>query len=589
MGADGGQSYQLEHAVNPDPALLHWADFDWYAAHLCVPVRVTGRTITYAAADPIATRAALTAKERRPFHLTNMPRQEIIDLLNARFHVQLTDHAVSALVRLDPVRSAASGLTFVQGASGIALFVLLALAALIDSAATARLVNLVMLGIFTLLLAFRILILCQREKAPPGHCAHPCAPLKSALPVYTILVPMFDEADMVDDLIDALSRLTYPREKLDIKLILEKSDHTTIRKVARNKCPLPYEIILVPPSLPKTKPKACNYALKFARGDYLVIYDAEDRPEADQLITAMDAFRGAPQDLVCLQAPLSFYNPDQNWLTRQFTIEYAVWFRVVLPALQRLNLPIPLGGTSNHFRADVLKKIGAWDPYNVTEDADLGMRIARSGGACGIINSTTYEEANSQLGNWIRQRSRWQKGFCQTWTVHMRAPGNLISGLGIKGFCGFQLVIGGSIMAGLGALLSLFFIAFHMLKQGPSIPLQQMSVLQAINLALFALCLGVTAVAAFKGLTRTGFRSLSAGILAMPLYWLLVSLAACKGMWQLIANPFYWEKTRHGLTPPHRAKARHPARLDQPYAISRKSSPQYFEERSATIRPPIAE
>jgi len=591
VGADGGPG--TREAISFDPALLIWEDFDWYAAHQCVPVRGAGGAAVYAAADPPRARRALAYKDPHGVYcVIETPAQTITDIMNARFHPQLTEHAVSALLRQDPLHSAGWGLTRGQWACGGSLAALFGAGALIDAGATLNFINLLTLLLFTLLLAFRVLLLRQPEQSPlprrpvPPHADNP------ALPVYTILIPMYDEAEMVSGLMAALTRLAYPKDRLDIKLILEEDDTKTLAAVGGNNPGAPFEVIVVPPGLPKTKPKACNYALRFARGDYVVIYDAEDRPEPDQLMAALGAFRLGGTHLVCLQAPLSFYNSNQNWLTRQFTIEYAVWFRIVLPALQRLGLPIPLGGTSNHFVTDFLKKIGGWDPYNVTEDADLGMRIACQGGTCGVIGSTTYEEANSRLGNWIRQRSRWQKGFCQTWAVHMRRPAALFRALGWRGFCGFQLVIGGAIATGLASLASLLLIGAHfMTGGGPGLP-EHISVVQWANFCLLAATLAVTGLAAGQALRRTGFCYLRLHILGMPLYWALVCIAAAKGVWQLIFHPYYWEKTRHGLVTdkcPQGARARQPIRLGQPYAISRSSRPQYCDVRSATMRPPMAE
>src|SRR5262249_27281022 len=242
------------------------------------------------------------------------------------------------------------------------------------------------------------------------------------LPVYTVLVPMYREARMLPMLAQALRNLDYPLGKLDIKLVLEADDHETIEVARTLGLEGVFDVIRVPPSLPKTKPKACNYALRFARGEYLVIYDAEDRPEPDQLRKVVATFARSSENTACLQCRLNYYNANENWLTRMFTLDYSLWFDQVLPGLERLNVPIPLGGTSNHFKIKVLRDLCAWDPFNVTEDADLGIRLTQKGYRVGIVDSTTFEEAAHQTGNWIRQRSRWIKGYMQTFLVHMRKP-----------------------------------------------------------------------------------------------------------------------------------------------------------------------
>ena len=210
-----------------------------------------------------------------------------------------------------------------------------------------------------------------------------------------------------------------------------------------------FEIIIVPRSQPQTKPKACNFALRFARGEYLVIYDAEDRPEPDQLRKVVATFRRSPPNTACLQCRLNYYNAGENWLTRMFTLDYALWFDQVLPGLERLGMPIPLGGTSNHFRIDVLRELHAWDPFNVTEDADLGIRIGQKGYRVGVVDSTTFEEASCRTGQWLRQRSRWIKGYMQTLLVHTRRPLHFIRTSGVLGFLGFVFFIGGTVLAGL--------------------------------------------------------------------------------------------------------------------------------------------
>ncbi len=269
------------------------------------------------------------------------------------------------------------------------------------------------------------------------------------LPVYSVLVPLYREAHMLPQIVHALTHLDWPAAKLDIKLILEAVDLETIAAARALHLPGNVEIVVVPELHPRTKPKALNYALPLARGEYLVIYDAEDRPDRDQLRRAFAAFRRGPPNLACVQGALNIYNASDNWLTRQFALEYCALFDALLPALNKLRLPIPLGGTSNHFRMAALKWLMAWDPFNVTEDADLGMRLARSGYRCAMLPSTTYEEAPRHLMSWLRQRTRWLKGYLQTWLVHMRSPRRLWRELGPLGFLGFQTVVGGTILSAL--------------------------------------------------------------------------------------------------------------------------------------------
>ncbi|HYF49193.1 MAG TPA: glycosyltransferase [Planctomycetota bacterium] len=252
------------------------------------------------------------------------------------------------------------------------------------------------------------------------------------LPIYTILVPMYKEPEIAQKIAKYMGTLDYPKDKLNVKLLLEEDDLETRGKIDEIAHTLPscVEVVLaptIPKGQPRTKPRACNWGLERARGKYLVIFDAEDQPEPDQLKKAVVAFRkleaAGKKHVVCLQAKLNYFNARQNALTRFFTLEYTNWFDLFLPGLHAVRTPIPLGGTSNHFHTEVLQRLGGWDPFNVTEDCDLGIRLARQGFTTEILDSTTWEEANSRLsgkGSWIPQRSRWIKGYYQTHLVHTR-------------------------------------------------------------------------------------------------------------------------------------------------------------------------
>jgi glycosyltransferase XagB len=347
-----------------------------------------------------------------------------------------------------------------------------------------------------------------------------------------------------------LTRLDYPAAKLDIKLILEAVDVETVAVARSLDLPGNVEIVVVPDLYPRTKPKALNYALPLARGEYLVVYDAEDRPERDQLRKAIAAFREGPPNLACLQAKLNLYNASDNWLTRQFTIEYDALFDGLLPALDRLALPIPLGGTSNHFRISALKWLMAWDPFNVTEDADLGTRLARNNYRCQVLDSTTFEEAPTRLAGWYRQRTRWIKGYMQTWFVHMHRPARLWRELGPAGFLGFQVMVGGTVLS---ALAHPWFYALAAFDLGRGAFLALPGGLLALPFWLIAtLGLGSGYLAAmtlgFLALKRRGARELFAQVPLMPVYWLLISGAAYRAVWQFATDRFTWEKTEHGIS-----------------------------------------
>lgn len=368
------------------------------------------------------------------------------------------------------------------------------------------------------------------------------------LPVYTVLVPMYREARVLPLLAKALKGLDYPASKVEVKLVLEENDDETINAAKALNLPGNFEIIRVPESQPKTKPKACNYALQFCRGEYLTIYDAEDQPEADQLKKAVLAFSTAESNLACVQGRLNYFNRGENWLTKMFTLEYSQWFDFMLPGLDRLKVPIPLGGTSNHFKLAALRHVNGWDPYNVTEDADLGVRLAQEGYTVGVINSTTYEEANGVLPSWIKQRSRWIKGYMQTWLVHMRHPIQLYKSIGPVGFFAFHFFIGApAFTVLLNPILWAMTLAV-LITNTQSFgwlfpePFGTMAVFNLVVGNLFLIYFGV--VAALK---RRYFDLVLVGV-TLPFYWVLHSVAGYKALKQLISNPHYWEKTEHGTS-----------------------------------------
>ena len=369
------------------------------------------------------------------------------------------------------------------------------------------------------------------------------------LPIYSVLVPIFNEALILNQLLRALTQLNYPAARLDIKIIVEETDTTMRRTLQKYILPPHFEIIVVPRGQPQTKPRALNYALQFCRGSLLTIYDAEDVPEPNQLRQIAWEFLRADKKLACLQAQLTSYNSNENWLTRQFTTEYATLFGLILPAFAACNLPFPLGGTSNHFRTHILRKIGGWDPYNVTEDADLGFRLARLGFRTGVVESLTYEEANNQLANWLGQRARWLKGFMQTWLVHMRNPVKTGRELGPTGFWTFQSLTAGIFLS---ALFHPFLIAITiwlLIENPPHVSLTTM-ILACLNLEVFVLGYGVAMLAGIRALRLRGHKGWWFTIATMPAYWLLISIAAWLALWQFIFAPFKWNKTKHGLSKP---------------------------------------
>lgn len=408
-----------------------------------------------------------------------------------------------------------------------------------------------------------------------------------SLPTYSILCPLYKEASVLPQFLRAISQLDYPKDKLDILLLLEENDKETIAAAHLMNMPPYVRIIIVPDSQPKTKPKACNYGLSLAKGDYLVIYDAEDIPDPQQLKKALIGFRKMPETVACLQAKLNYYNPRQNLLTRFFTAEYSLWFDLTLTGLQSMNASVPLGGTSNHFKTAILRSLRGWDPFNVTEDADLGVRLFQKGYRTAIIDSTTYEEATSNPRNWLRQRSRWVKGYMQTYLVHMRNIGQFIRTKGVMQNLIFQLTVGGKLLFMLlnpvmWVITLSYFIAFR--YAGPTIeaiyipPVSYLAVISFIfGNFLFLYCYMIACA-------KRKQWDLMKYVAIIPLYWIMMSTAAFIALYQLIIKPHYWEKTFHGFHLMKTVPARAVPAPQRAYAPAYALGPEAARSTSAVER-----
>jgi cellulose synthase/poly-beta-1,6-N-acetylglucosamine synthase-like glycosyltransferase len=363
------------------------------------------------------------------------------------------------------------------------------------------------------------------------------------LPVYSVLVPLRDEAHMVPQLYRALRDLDYPAEKLDIKFVVEERSRATIDAVEQLRGNPSFSLIIVPDAAPRTKPKALDFALPACRGDYVVVFDAEDTPHPDQLWQAAAAFRDRPE-VQCLQAELFIDNVDEHWLAGLFAGEYAGLFGALLPAFAAWQLPMPLGGTSNHFRIAALRAIGGWDAFNVTEDADLGMRLARMGYRTEMLASGTLEEAPTQWRTWLGQRTRWMKGWMQTFIVHNRHPVTLLRQMGWRSMLSFEIVVLSMILSPLlhTALLPTL-VAQALLGQ----PLFGAMGWNWASLNLNLLCFGYASSLALTlvGLHRQRRYRLFALQLLLPFYWLLLAVATLRALHELLDRPFYWAKTEH--------------------------------------------
>jgi glycosyltransferase XagB len=535
---------EFDPARGPDDGLLGGA---------ALPAWLGGRelwVLDAAAGTPADIAAQVAHLHGRGLSAALAPRAVMDAAREARLGRACVEHAVHGLLRADPSSSAAGVAPLRQVIAGVgAVGLLIGGLAVFPDATLAVLTGLIAIP-FLCVTLLRVLALV--EALSPARTRQARRALVRSrdheLPTYSILVPLFREANVLSALCRSLGSLDYPAAKHEILLLIEAVDLDTQAAILGMRLPGNFRALVVPDSEPRTKPKALNYALPFARGEFIVVYDAEDRPQPDQLRRAVDAFRRGPDDLGCVQACLNIFNPRQSWFTRQFTIEYSVLFDAMLPALENLRLPVPLGGTSNHFRRTTLEVVGGWDPFNVTEDADLGVRLARLGYRTAVLASTTWEEAPTRFGVWLKQRTRWLKGWMQTYLVHTRSLQRLNRDLGWGAALGFHALMGGLIGSALVQPLFYLLLVWHGMTGQLFAPNESALGTALLMVALINLGLGylVSMLVGMVAVWRRGRPGLAMHALFMPLYWLLISLAAYRAVYQLFRAPFLWEKTPHG-------------------------------------------
>ncbi|MCF2905497.1 glycosyltransferase [Octadecabacter sp. CECT 8868] len=530
-----------------DPRLIQQFGPELCLKHRVLPWRSSAGRVTVLATSPdrfLRVRDALVAIFG-PVHLAITTNEKLDVALSKMCHKTLIHNAEKRTKRVESCRGWDAGKAFRWG--GAIVFTILACLIVWP---TVSFLVLCGWGVFTLILntvlkvASVILHLTAKSDPPPA-----AAPQLAHLPVVTILVPLFRERDIAGALVQRLSKLDYPTDRLDVCLVLEADDATTQEALAKTQLPFWMRAIRVPLGTLQTKPRALNYALCFAKGSIIGVYDAEDAPAPDQIHVVVNRFAQRGPDVACLQGRLDFYNSHSNWLARCFTVEYATWFRIVLPGLERLGLAIPLGGTTLFFRREILEELGGWDAHNVTEDADLGIRLARHGYRTEIIDTVTQEEANARAWPWVKQRSRWLKGYAITYGVHMRNPLKLWRDLGPWRFFGVQLLFAGTISQ---FLLAPLLWSFWLMLFGVPHPLDGvLAPSVAITFSLIFLVselIGITVSAI--AVTSTGKPDLIKWTPTLHLYFPLASLAAYKGVIELATKPFYWDKTSHGIFAP---------------------------------------
>ncbi|MDP3339533.1 glycosyltransferase family 2 protein [Frigidibacter sp.] len=541
----------------PDPRLVDRLGAETCLRQAVLPWRRAGGATVIATARPDAFQALLPqlTAEFGPCAMALAPERDIHSALLASRQTRLVRKAEAQV----PAELSCRGADAARSAR-VALALLVLLAAGLLLAPVLVLGTLLAWTLVTLLLAqglkLAALLVMLRPHAPPSHSAERAPdgvlalPARHGrpdrLPMVSIMVPMFREHDIAPRLVQRLGRLDYPKELLDILLVIEEEDMVTRTALSAADLPHWMRTVVVPQGPIKTKPRALNFALNFCRGSIIGVYDAEDAPDADQIHKVVRRFAEAPEDVVCLQGILDFYNPRTNWLSRCFTVEYASWFRVVLPGIARMGLVVPLGGTTLFFRRGPLEELGGWDAHNVTEDADLGLRLARRGYRTELIHTVTGEEANCRALHWVKQRSRWQKGYAMTWGVHMRNPARLWRELGAWRMFGFQVMFLGSLTQ---SLLAPLLWTFWVLALG--LPHAFAAALPGWMLpAMTALFLGSEAVNILCGLWAVRgprHRHLMPWVPTLHLYHPLGTLSAWKALHEVVTKPFYWDKTQHGL------------------------------------------
>ncbi|MGR3755931.1 MAG: glycosyltransferase [Tranquillimonas sp.] len=538
--------------LSADAALIDRLGAAFCLTQGLLPLPSQGAITPVAAADPEAAETLRPHIESvlGPVVLAHAPRRRIeAALARLRRH----DLAEGAARRPPRDQSCRSLPAHVLRRAALALLILLAAALVTTPLATLAALTALSLAVLvanTVLIAAAGLAAARagRDRAPPAP-----APLcRDDLPPISLIVALYREPELALALLARLRALDYPRTRLELILVLEEDDHATQAALARAPLPPGGRILRVPGGGPLTKPRALNYALPFCRGSVIGIYDAEDAPDPDQLLKVAARFAAAPPDLACLQGVLDFYNAEDTWLTRCFALDYAMWFRLILPGLAELGLVLPLGGTTVFIRRAALEAVGAWDAHNVTEDADLGVRLARHGYRTAILASTTREEAVATALPWIRQRSRWLKGYAMTWIVHARRPLALCRDLGPLRWLGVHLLFGAAVTGYLLApvlwLCWLGLVGLRLPWLGPLTGLTAAGVT-----AVLLLCTAVQLTVALRAAALRGTPWLAGWAPALWVYFALGSLAALKALAEILFAPTYWDKTAHGRAARRRA------------------------------------
>ncbi len=532
----------------PDARLIDDIGADFCIRNRVVPWKQVGAgtVVVCSRPDEFATlQREFPAHWGRTF-LAIAPEEDILDRLVAMRHRTLTQRAENRVAGHESCRGWNS-----KNVLRYALTFFAILSALFFYSTLAGFSALVAWAIFTLVMNTGIKVTASflhlRDSQRSPDRPTPLQPDTDGrrLPMVSIMVPLYKEREIAGRLVQRLECIEYPRELLEICLVVEEDDILTQNTLAQAKLPRWMRQVIVPRGIVKTKPRALNFALDFCRGSIIGVYDAEDAPAPDQIQKIAQRFSERGPDVACLQGKLDFYNARTNWLSRCFTIEYASWWRLILPGIEKMGFAIPLGGTTLFFRRHALEELGGWDAHNVTEDADLGMRLARHGYRTELVDTVTEEEANCRAWPWIKQRSRWIKGYAMTYGVHMRQPRQLLSDLGWRKFIGFQILFLGSLSGALLAPILWTFWAFPLGLPHPLRGIVPNELLIALG-ATFFLAEVITITIGMQAVGGPKHKWLRLWVPTLHFYYPLASVAALKGFVEIVTKPFYWDKTQHG-------------------------------------------
>ncbi|KIN66815.1 N-acetylglucosaminyltransferase [Sulfitobacter donghicola DSW-25 = KCTC 12864 = JCM 14565] len=541
-----------EHSASlPDPSLGSALPSGLCLKHRCVPWCKIGDVLMVGTNHPDHFEALKKCMGEHGRHMLPVlvSNKQIRDQITVIFGGELAARASTRVPAIESCRNWELDSTWRKPLAGLVLASLL-LALLFAPAWT---ITVGMLFAFTTLV-MSIVLKTAAFLAQMSKISQPTPPLARGegrafrSPKVSVLVPLLKEEEIAGKLIQRLSRLTYPKSLLEVVLVLEAHDTITKETIARTEMPNWISVVEVPTEGKlTTKPRALNYALDFCQGSIIGVWDAEDAPEPDQIEKVVTRFHEAPENVACVQGMLDYYNPRANWLARCFSIEYATWWRMILPGIAQLGLVIPLGGTTLFFRRDILEKLGGWDAHNVTEDADLGIRLARHGYVTELIPTVTYEEANCRAWPWVKQRSRWLKGFLVTWLVHMRRPRALLRELGFIRFLGVQtLLFATFVQFACAPLLWPFWITLAGFEHPVATTMGEPV---AVGMAWFFLGAAVVNLAiSMAAVSRKEHRHLMPYVFTIPLYFPMAAISSYKALKEMVVAPFYWDKTQHGVT-----------------------------------------